>query len=296
MIVSAKQLDQLFTLMIDASENTLRYHGRSTLEVVLKDDQSPLTEADRTTNEIICSRLRDLFPEVPIISEENRNADYATRRHYEWVWLIDPLDGTKEFVKAGDDYTVNVGLVHCGQPVMGLVTQPVERQLYFGWSGSSGLAVESSFGHQACRFRYRPTDVDSLLRAASVEPLRCIPPQVGKPLKIVASKSHLNRATEAFLERHRPHELVNIGSSLKIIQVADSGRADLYPRLGPTSEWDTAAAHAVLVGSGGQLKRLTVRDDGGYAVSDFVYNKEDLLNPLFVAGHPELLSRLFPET
>ena len=276
MKISSGQFKALIELAIEASNNTLIYHRSPSLKIELKDDQSPLTIADQTTNTIICTGLKTLFPEIPIISEEESNETFSVRKDYNLVWLVDPLDGTKEFIKGGDDYTVNIGLVYNGRPIFGLVSQPVKRVLFFGWTDP--MVVDE---HQTGSYK-----IDYGHDVQRTDRLICQKP-VGI-LRIVCSKSHLNKETENFLACCPDHESVNIGSSLKIIMVADNGKADLYPRLGSTWEWDTAAAHAVLSGAGGLLMRLNI-DCDRYTLDQFSYNKKDLLNPYFICGHPELL-------
>ena len=231
--------------------------GRAILEVYKKDfdvnykqDNSPLTEADLKANEIICTNLKKLYPDIPIISEENKNIPYEERKGWRYFWLIDPLDGTKEFVRKNGEFTVNIALIEKDTPVLGVVYAPVLDTIYYA---------------KKAKGAYKNDQKLPLL-------------QEHKTYKIVMSKSHLNEETKEFvdsLKTDKPKEAVSIGSSLKLCLIAE-GSADIYPRLGKTMEWDTAAAHAIILQSGKKVVRF---DDK----KPLVYNKESLLNPWFIA-------------
>ena len=195
-----------------------------------KEDESPLTEADLAANEHILDGLRRLQPTYPILSEENADIPWSERQHWETFWLVDPLDGTKEFVNRTGEFTVNVALVHRGQAVLGVVDAPAVGDCYFGAIGQGAYKVN----------------------AESMRAIHCKAPAEGATVRIVASKSHLDDKTRAFIESIPNSEFVQAGSSLKLCLLAE-GKADLYPRLGPTSEWDIAAAQAVLEAAGGQV-------------------------------------------
>ena len=234
---------------------------RRPFDVKLKDDSSPLTEADLASHELITRGLRELTPDVPILSEEAANdAPYAVRRSWTRFWLVDPLDGTKEFIRRNGEFTVNIALIEGGTPVLGVVHAP-----------ALGLTYTAAEGGEATR---------SLGEARS-EPVRASTEPHG-PLVVVASRSHAGPETQRFLDALRtrgPIEVVSRGSALKICQVA-AGEADLYPRLGPTMEWDTAAAHAVALAAGAHVVDPTGRP--------LTYNKPDLHNPHFLVSgaHP----------
>lgn len=242
-----------------------REAGRAILEVyrqdfavITKDDASPLTQADLAAHRLLVPALRALTPGLPIVSEEQAQEPYATRRRWLRHWLVDPLDGTREFVERSDDFTVNVALVHAGRALLGVVHVPVGDVTYAG-----------VVGHGA-----RRQQGDAHAEAIGVRP------PVGDELVVLASRSHLEARTRAFLdglaERHRV-TLRQRGSALKICLIAE-GSAHLYPRLGPTMEWDTAAAHAVLSAAGGVLCEV-----GGQA--PLRYGKADLRNPSFYAAY-----------
>jgi 3'(2'), 5'-bisphosphate nucleotidase len=222
-----------------------------------KSDDSPLTAADMAAHHVLVDGLRELTPGCPILSEESAHIPYATRRTWNRYWLIDPLDGTREFVKRNGEFTVNVALIEDGRPVLGVVYVPV-----------SGTCYYAAAGHVAFK----------VMRGAAPAAITTRPLGPG-PLRIAGSRSHPSTRLEAFLERVGPYQIVRIGSSLKSCLVAE-GEADLYVRLGPTSEWDTAAAQCVVECAGGRLTDTRMRP--------LRYNgKESLLNPhFFVSGDP----------
>lgn len=217
-----------------------------------KADDSPLTIADLAAHQTIAGALRRLTPDIGVVSEE----DAGSLRHRlpsGEFWLVDPLDGTKEFLARSGEFTVNIALVRDGVPVLGVVYAPIVAQMY--WGGQGIGAFRDSAGVTA--------------------PIRVAAPAADAPLRVLASKSHLNAETAAFIARLGRHELVQAGSSLKFCRIAE-GAADVYPRLGPTCEWDTAAAQAVVEAAGG-----IVHDLGGVALR---YGKPEVLNPHFVAA------------
>jgi 3'(2'), 5'-bisphosphate nucleotidase len=223
--------------------------------VEYKDDSSPLTLADKAANEIICERLTKLYPQIPIISEENKETPYEIRRQYEYFWLVDPLDGTKEFVKKNGEFTVNIALIHSGNPVLGVVYAPVIDTLYYAKKGEGAFKNSQN---QITKLPITRND-DKLI--------------------IVASKSHNTPQTQEFIENietDKQKEFVSMGSSLKLCLVAE-GAADVYPRLAPTMEWDTAAADAVVRESGKNTLDFETK-------MPLVYNKTSLLNPFFVVN------------
>lgn len=270
-------LDNLIELVIDASENTLNY-WRNTFDVKYKQDKSPITEADLTTNKIICDKLKELYPSIPIISEENESIPYEIRTKYSLAWLIDPIDGTKEFISGGSDFTVNIGLISNNVPILGLVSQPAKKMLYFGWLNNSVVQIMTDLQIGAYKLSYINVSINRPIAIhCSEQPLSVI----------VASKSHMNKETEDFLAKYPNVQTISVGSSIKILRVAE-GLAQLYPRLGPTSEWDIGAAHAILIASGGKLMALK-RDEDKYKIEQFIYNKPSLLNGWFICGHENIL-------
>ena len=226
-------------------------------DVQSKSDDSPLTRADIASNRVIVDGLRTLDASIPVLSEESRQAPYSERADWSRYWLVDPMDGTKEFVKRTGEFTVNIALVdEAGVPVLGVVYAPVLDRMYY-----------AAQGHGAFR-----QDGD-----AEPKPIR-VAAYNGEKLSVVASRSHGGETLARFLEHLGDYDVVSMGSSLKLCLVAE-GAAHLYPRLGPTMEWDTGASHAIVNEAGG-----SVTDLSGKALA---YNKENLLNPFFmVAGNP----------
>ena len=227
-----------------------------------KDDRSPLTAADLASHKVIVAGLQALTPDIPVLSEESKAMDIAERRSWQTLWLVDPLDGTREFIKRNGEFTVNIALIEDGVATFGVIQQPVTGAL---WHGAAGGGA----------FR-RDGDVDVAIRAR-------VP--AAEPLRIAASRSHRDERTQAVLDALPGSEVVGCGSSLKFCKIAD-GAIDLYPRFGPTSEWDTAAGQAILEAAGG-----AVLDPQG---RPFRYNQRDgLLNGDFIAlGDSALRVRL----
>jgi 3'(2'), 5'-bisphosphate nucleotidase len=245
-------LDPLENLARDAGERIMTIYAQD-FEVTEKADHSPLTEADMASHHCIVSGLARLTPDIPVLSEESQATPFAERRRWERYWLVDPLDGTKEFIKKNGEFTVNIALIERHEPVLGVVYVPA-RDL--GYSGSA----------EGGAFRRR--------QGASPEPIQ-VTASAAAPVRVVGSRSHKSARFNAYLAKLGAHELVSMGSSLKLCLIAE-GKADVYPRLGPTSEWDTAAAHAVVLAAGGQ-----VVDPNGEPLR---YNvKDSLLNPYFIA-------------
>lgn len=244
-------LPDIIHISKQAGEAILRIYGQE-FDVVHKDDTSPLTAADLASHNLIRDALQVLTPNVPLLSEESAKMDFASRSGWSEYWLVDPLDGTKEFIKRNGEFTVNIALVRNHDPVMGVVHVPVSGVSYWGIAGRGAQRGDAS-GHVE--------DISVRLPCAN-------------PVVVVGSRSHANPALERYLAALGGYELTSMGSSLKFCLVAE-GKADFYPRLGPTSEWDTAAAHAVVTAAGGKVVTL----DG----QSLHYNcKPSLLNPEFL--------------
>jgi 3'(2'), 5'-bisphosphate nucleotidase len=248
----APALEELCAIARAAGDAVLEVYGRE-FKVQLKDDSSPLTEADQVAHRIIGERLTALDASLPLLSEESAPREVAQRRAWQRYWLVDPLDGTKEFLKRNGEFTVNIALVDDGRAVLGVVLAPVLARLYYG-----------AVGHGA----WRRDDW------REPQPIR-VRKVAASPLRVVGSRSHGDGELAAYIAALGPHEWKPMGSSLKICLIAE-GAADIYPRLGPTSEWDTAAAQAILESAGGRMiDRLG---------KPLRYNtKDDLLNPHFLA-------------
>ena len=247
----AEFIEPIVDLARKAGEAILEVYA-SDFDVQSKDDESPLTQADLAAHRRIVARLAELTPELPVISEEAGLPPFGKRGAWPVYWLIDPLDGTREFVNRNGEFTVNIALISDGRPVLGVVHVPVMGKTYVGCKGRGAeLRTEGEM----------PTPIQVAERSA-------------QPVRVVGSRSHRGASLDAFIENLGDCDLVPMGSSLKFCVVAEGG-ADIYPRLGPTSEWDTAAAQAVVEQAGGSVVTL----DG----KPMKYNqKEDILNPHFL--------------
>jgi 3'(2'), 5'-bisphosphate nucleotidase len=251
-------LQEVKKISIEAGEAILEVYDRDEeLDVITKGNDTPLTEADLAAHRIIVDALRELTPALPILSEESKAVPWQERQYWETYWLVDPLDGTKEFISRNGEFTVNIALIDNGRPVLGVVYVPVLGVLY---TGSPDGATREENG------------VEEEIFSGKIE-------ENQHAISVVASRSHKGEELEAWLERVAERfpqmDLVSMGSSLKICLVAE-GRADIYPRLALTSEWDTAAAQAILEAAGGIL---TDTDFNIYRYNQ----KEDILNPFFFA-------------
>ena len=222
-------------------------------EVEYKEDNSPLTEADIKSNRIICDRLQALYPDIPLMSEENQQVDYAVRKNWEYYWCIDPIDGTKEFIKKNGEFTVNIALIHEHTPVLGVVYAPVLNDMYYAKQNEGAFKNNQKL----------PLKLNSNPR---------------EKLTVVASKSHFSNETKEFIDKLDSKEIVQLskGSSLKLCIIA-TGEADIYPRLSSTMEWDIAAADALLRESGKMAYQYN-------NYKPVIYNKKNLLNPWFIAS------------
>jgi 3'(2'), 5'-bisphosphate nucleotidase len=247
-------IQDIVTIAKEAGKAIMQVYKQD-FEVEYKQDNSPLTLADKKANGIIEDGLNQLLVDFPILSEEGKEIPYKDRRHWEYFWMLDPLDGTKEFVKKNGEFTVNIALIHKDTPVLGVVYAPALDICY--WAKQDEGAFK---------------DGQKL-------PLKTVDQR--KTYKIVASRSHMSDDTRAFINAidiSKEKEVVSIGSSLKICLVAE-GRVDIYPRLGPTMEWDTAAAHVVASESGVKFRKYK-----NNKFLTFNYNKEELLNEWFIVG------------
>lgn len=234
-------------------------------EVETKADNSPLTIADKNSHNVIKEALTGTG--FPILSEEGKQLSYAERRNWDIFWLIDPLDGTKEFIKKNGEFTVNIALIKNGHPILGVVYVPVKGILYYGTEGGGSFIVNIADDAS-------DAEIDIAIKQSQSIPSSALPAQY----TVVASRSHNTPETEAFIEARKQQygevDLISAGSSLKLCLVAD-GKAQVYPRLAPTMEWDTAAGHAIAKFSGCRVYDYTTNND-------LAYNKENLLNPWFV--------------
>ncbi|MCG6909906.1 MAG: 3'(2'),5'-bisphosphate nucleotidase CysQ [Deltaproteobacteria bacterium] len=259
---------------VEAGKAILEVYG-SEFEVDYKEDNSPLTLADKKAHAVISRHLSETG--IPLLSEEGKALSFEERKTWDTLWIVDPLDGTKEFVKRNGEFTVNIALVSLGKPVLGVVFAPVRALLYFALPelGAFKLDGMEKVGDLVSRIDGDGFAMDDLVGNAAKLPLENTE---DRPYTIVGSRSHATEALEAFVDAKRREyekiEFIPAGSSLKLCLVAE-GRADIYPRLAPTMEWDTAAGHAVAQCAGA---RIYDHASG----KSLIYNKADLLNPWFI--------------
>ena len=242
---------EILDLIKEANQAIIRIYNRKNQNLKIKSNNTPVTEADLASNKLLTSGIKKIFPQIPIVSEENDNS-LSIPQHNNVFWLIDPLDGTKEFINKNDEFTCNLALIENNYTILGFVGVPVKNLIYYGGKELSSKCIDENY------------HITMLKCKSNYEKYR-----------VVASKSHLNAETKNFIKNlNKPTELVQAGSSLKFIKIAE-GLADIYPRIAPTCEWDTAAAHAILEGAGGTVTNLKGED--------LKYGKSDILNPFFVA-------------
>lgn len=255
--MSSIDLDKIIAAARAAGEEILNVYSRD-FEVEFKADDSPLTAADKAANTVIMDVLSTHYPAMPVISEENREVPYAQRSGWGEFWLVDPLDGTKEFVKKNGEFTVNIALVRDGKPVAGVVYRPVDKTLYCAESGAGAFKSSGSGNRERIANDRHYSSCDEVT--------------------VVASRSHRTPETDEFIAELRAQgkrvECLAAGSSLKLCLVAE-GSANVYPRFGPTMEWDTGAAHSIVLESGRKVLNYP-------AGEPLLYNKRSLLNPSFV--------------
>lgn len=250
---------------IDAGKAILKIYNDpdADFSVEKKADNSPLTIADKTSHQVIAAALQ--ASNIPVLSEEGKAISYAERKQWNTFWLIDPLDGTKEFIKKNGEFTVNIALISAGKPVMGIIYVPVSGTLYFGSKEEGAWKLEAAGD-------------GTTLEQMKSKGQRLPAPDDSTGFKVVGSRSHMSPETEEYIDslkkEHPRVEIVSRGSSLKICMVAE-GSAQQYPRFGPTMEWDTAAGHAIANAAG---KKLWLTDFS----QELQYNKENLLNPYFI--------------
>ncbi|MGS0682951.1 3'(2'),5'-bisphosphate nucleotidase CysQ [Shewanella sp. 125m-7] len=250
-------MQSLVEIAIEAGDAIMAIYGEDDLGVVTKADDSPVTAADLVSHQVIVQRLKQLTPDIPILSEESVGISWDERRHWQSYWLIDPLDGTKEFIKRNGEFTVNIAFIQKDRAVAGVVYAPVLDKCFYG-------ALDTGAWLQ---------------HAQNIAPLTDISKPASSIPRIVGSRSHVSPGLQVYLQEIGEHEMKSVGSSLKFCLLAE-GEADIYPRLGLTSEWDTAAAQAVLESAGGKVLRYDTNTRLDYN------QKEDILNPYFIAYAP----------
>lgn len=246
-------LDRIEAIALEAGDAIMRVYENK-IDVSYKDDKSPLTEADLNANRVIVDNLKKNYPDIPILTEE-AVGDFKGPNNEGCYWLVDPLDGTKEFIKRNGEFTVNIALIREGEPILGVVVAPAKSVMFRALKGQGAYKREGRGNLQKIETSQR---------------------QEGAPWRVMGSRSHADAAMDAWLLKLGKHELIPMGSSLKMCMIAE-GVAHLYPRLGPTSLWDTAAAHAILKEAGGEIRTLE-----GEVLS--YKNPQEVLNPFFIAS------------
>ncbi len=235
----------------EAGDAILTVYNSADFNVVEKADKSPLTDADLASHRLIIKRLKALTPDIPVLSEESTRVPFTERGRWQTYWLVDPLDGTREFVKRNGEFTVNIALIHQHQSILGVINVPVLDVDYYAWQDGGCFKTENR----------------GKAHAIAVKKLD------GKQLTVAGSRSHGSAMMQQYMKKLGDVKNLSMGSSLKFCLVAE-GRADLYPRLGPTSEWDSAAAHCIVTEAGGYITKTDM--------SPLLYNtKDSLLNPFF---------------
>ena len=250
---------------LQAGIEVLKIYHSGDFEVETKKDDSPLTKADKASHEIICSQLEKT--NIPILSEEGKSIPFETRKNWNELWVLDPIDGTKEFIKRNGEFTVNIALIENQKPTIGIVFAPILGDLYYSEKGVGSFKVSVDLEN------YK---LEDLFSQAQTLPL----PQEDRPYTLVASRSHLSEQTKEYIEKmkdeHGQVELISKGSSLKLCMMAE-GIADCYPRFAPTMEWDTAAGQAVCENAGCQLIDWETQ-------KPMRYNRENLTNGWFIVS------------
>ena len=255
-MINLSTVEAVKKIAIEAGKAILDiYNNKKDFQIESKADETPLTIADKTANKIICDGLAKLDIQYPIISEENKMIPFEERKNYDYYWLVDPLDGTKEFIKRNGEFTVNIALIHQNRSVMGVVYTPISNEIF--WAVKDQGAFYNNGNTSVVKLKANDFKF------------------ADKKLRVVCSRSHLNEATQSFVNQFEAHQLVPKGSSLKFLIIAQ-GKAEIYPRLAPTMEWDTAAAQIILEEAGGKVLQYNNKQALGY-------NKENMLNPSFVA-------------
>lgn len=259
--MTSKTIISIINTVSKAARAMLDIYESGDFGVEIKADNSPLTLADQAANKVIIETLEKM--EYPILSEEGKSIEYKDRKHWDKFWLVDPLDGTKEFIKKNGEFTINIALIENDKAVTGFVYAPILKDFYLGINRETALKFPLEPGEQ---IKELPANAQTI--------------NVQKPdreIMVVASRSHFNKETETFINQLKKEytkvHFLSKGSSLKLCMVAE-GTAHIYPRFGPTMEWDTAAAHAVVTAAGGQVLTPEGRE--------LLYNKENLLNPFFI--------------
>ena len=257
-MLNKENLLEIVNISVDAGEVILNYYNEN-VDVIYKDDESPLTKADLASHKIITDSIKKITPDIPILSEEEF-IDWKIRKKWKKYWLIDPLDGTKEFIKKNDEFTVNIALIENNRPILGVIYTPALNELFYSIKNFGSYKILTK------------KKLNTLKEAKRIS----INKKKSNKIKIVGSRSHSNPILDKWVNKNfNEFDILQKGSSLKFCLIAE-GSADIYPRFGPTSEWDIAAGHIILEEAGGKLKSIDNKE--------ILYNeKENILNPEFFA-------------
>ncbi len=243
-------INKIIEIAKSAGDAIMGIYQTDSFEVEMKSDNSPLTRADKASHEVIAKGLSKLYPDIPILSEEGKSIPYDTRKNWSHFWLVDPLDGTKEFIKKNGEFTVNIALIKNAAPIAGVIYVPAQELMYYGVVGK---------GAYKKRGEQTPVEIS-------------VSKNLDAGLIAVKSRSHSSEDEEKFFANYNIIDTISVGSSLKFCMVAE-GKAQIYYRNGPTWEWDTGAGHAIILASGGNVSGI------GQGLN---YNKESLLNGSFL--------------
>ena len=259
----SEELELAIGAALKAGEAIMEIYNSEDFEVELKSDDSPLTKADKAAHEIIVSCLAS--SSLPILSEEGSNIPFAERKNWDRFWMVDPIDGTKEFIKRNGEFTVNIALIKNQKPIIGVVYAPALKDLYFAEEGAGSFKMEDILS------------IEDIHKSERIDLTQSTYPEI---FTLVVSKSHMNEETQRFVDQKEQEygeiATASFGSSLKICKVAE-GNAHCYPRFGPTMEWDTAAAHAIAIYASNNVNKVNT-------ALNLKYNKENLLNPYFIVS------------
>jgi len=259
----SEELELAIGAALKAGEAIMEIYNSEDFEVELKSDDSPLTKADKAAHEIIVSCLAS--SSLPILSEEGSNIPFAERKNWDRFWMVDPIDGTKEFIKRNGEFTVNIALIENQKPIIGVVYAPALKDLYFAEEGAGSFKMEDILS------------IEDIHKSERIDLTQSTYPEI---FTLVVSKSHMNEETQRFVDQKEQEygeiATASFGSSLKICKVAE-GNAHCYPRFGPTMEWDTAAAHAIAIYASNNVNKVNT-------TLNLKYNKENLLNPYFIVS------------
>jgi 3'(2'), 5'-bisphosphate nucleotidase len=259
-----KKREDIFEIIVRAGNEIIKVYQSNDFQVEMKSDKTPLTIADKNSNHVIVDGLKKIFPKIPILSEESKKTPFQTRKEWEYLWIIDPLDGTKEFIKKNGEFSINLALVKDGIPIFGILYLPVKDTLYYAAKGYGAYKKDNSGRFK----RLFNSDEDKEYEQIADSQKR-----------IIISRSHYTEETQQFVKEIEKQfskvQLISVGSAMKIAYLAE-GKADIYPRLAPTMEWDIASGQIILEESGGKILDF-------YKKTPLIYNKEDLRNPWFVA-------------